>query len=597
MRAAAKAGDVAGAQITNALMKIGSMVTAAFAVDSIVRFGAEAIKAAADIGKFADQAGLTVQQFEGLDNALRSAHVPTEQLAQGFAVFSRNISDLQRGTGPFLDFLRRAAPQLVEQFRAVKDTADAFGLLTDAVNALGDRQDRVRLLTAAGAEQFAKLANAMSQGRAAIEESERSFQGLGETGVRSAQQIQDKYDELSRGLSLFAQRIVVDVASAWEKQNEPLTNYEANVRRIGELEAMLADRFIAFTGRRAQVQTELNQLIDAQVRLLGQAYASADRQAQALSQPRTVDAFKLQQDAIKAAQGELSLFMARLQTLPPQTEFISSNFAAAWQRMAAVMRATGETESAIAAARINMLRQEDQQRTQTLGNAMMADEQLAKRGQELAQARANNLISETEYQRALNVARSEYNQAQITELQSLGVTLTFQEQYQLAIEKTNVALATGKITAEQAARAHQAAAATAAAAWLGAAGNIAGSLAQAFPKQKAFAVAAAVINVAEGITKALSLPFPLNWLQAAAVAAAGLAQINAIKSAQPGGTSSAPSVNGGAASAGAGDTGPQQAPQLVTINLAPGRYSRDEVVALMSQFNDAIADGAVLKVQ
>lgn len=45
---------------------------------------------------------------------------------------------------------------------------------------------------------------------------------------------------------------------------------------------------------------------------------------------------------------------------------------------------------------------------------------------------------------------------------------------------------------------------------------------------KGFAIAQALINTYEGITKALTLPFPLNWAQAAAVAASGFAQVASI---------------------------------------------------------------------
>jgi hypothetical protein len=103
------------------------------------------------------------------------------------------------------------------------------------------------------------------------------------------------------------------------------------------------------------------------------------------------------------------------------------------------------------------------------------------------------------------------------------------------------------------------------------------------------------MNVAEGITKSLSLPFPLNWVQAAAVAASGLAQINAIKSANPGGGASVPSVNGAAGGAAASE--PASKPQqMLTLNLAPGRYSRDEVAGLIGQINEAVQDGVQLVV-
>jgi hypothetical protein len=55
---------------------------------------------------------------------------------------------------------------------------------------------------------------------------------------------------------------------------------------------------------------------------------------------------------------------------------------------------------------------------------------------------------------------------------------------------------------------------------------------KAFKLAKAVAIAEAVVNVARGISAALSLPFPFNLGAAALVAAQGYAQISAIKSSQ-----------------------------------------------------------------
>jgi hypothetical protein len=36
---------------------------------------------------------------------------------------------------------------------------------------------------------------------------------------------------------------------------------------------------------------------------------------------------------------------------------------------------------------------------------------------------------------------------------------------------------------------------------------------------------------------------------------------------------------------------------MLTVNLAPGRYSRDEVVGLMAQMQEAMNDGAQLVIR
>lgn len=118
-----------------------------------------------------------------------------------------------------------------------------------------------------------------------------------------------------------------------------------------------------------------------------------------------------------------------------------------------------------------------------------------------------------------------------------------------------------------------------------------------FKVQKAFAIANAVVNVAEGITQALRLPFPANLAAAAKVAAAGAIQIAKIKATNPGGGAAAPSLSGGSG-AGAGnaalpDNAPafaQQEPQRIAQVVVQGNLfsARETADWLIEQLSDAV---------
>lgn len=120
-----------------------------------------------------------------------------------------------------------------------------------------------------------------------------------------------------------------------------------------------------------------------------------------------------------------------------------------------------------------------------------------------------------------------------------------------------------------------------------------------FVAAKAFGIAQAVINTAEGITKALAQGGVLGFAGAAAVAAAGAAQIATIASAQPGG-SSRPSVpyssvaNAPPAGSSEGDGG-GRAPAYINIIGSKFSWNRDEVRALLGEMQDLIDDGYKLE--
>lgn len=86
--------------------------------------------------------------------------------------------------------------------------------------------------------------------------------------------------------------------------------------------------------------------------------------------------------------------------------------------------------------------------------------------------------------------------------------------------------------------------------WDDLASTAATALTTIFGDSKAAAIAAAVINTGQGITKALAtLPPPFSFAQAALTAAMGAAQIAKIRSTSVGSSGSAPSVSSAAASA------------------------------------------------
>lgn len=129
-----------------------------------------------------------------------------------------------------------------------------------------------------------------------------------------------------------------------------------------------------------------------------------------------------------------------------------------------------------------------------------------------------------------------------------------------------------------------------------------------FIAAKAFGIAEAVINTAQGITKALAtVPPPANFAAAAAVAAAGAAQIATIASARPN-SARTPTVSGGGGSygtTGAAGSGPavqtpsndNALPNTAYLQITgKGTMTMDEVRELADKFVELQKDGYKLVV-
>jgi hypothetical protein len=175
-------------------------------------------------------------------------------------------------------------------------------------------------------------------------------------------------------------------------------------------------------------------------------------------------------------------------------------------------------------------------------------------------------------------------------------TRTPLETAQMEFDKLGNLLNKGAIDWETYGRAVDAVRMNTAASVIGMAGQITSSLAGLFKDNKAFAVASAVINTAEGVTKALAQGGIWGLAGAAAVAASGAAQIASILSANPGSGSVKQPTSTAAAQT---PVAPADVGGGRAINLTlegGGRYSRNELEALFRDMNDAMGDGFKLNV-
>tara|TARA_R110000822_G_scaffold5332_2_gene22791 strand:+ start:3743 stop:5941 length:2199 start_codon:yes stop_codon:yes gene_type:complete len=93
---------------------------------------------------------------------------------------------------------------------------------------------------------------------------------------------------------------------------------------------------------------------------------------------------------------------------------------------------------------------------------------------------------------------------------------------------------------------------------------------QSFKTQKKFAIAESLVNISAGVAKALNNPYPANLAFAAQVALQGASLISTIKSSNPSGGGSAPSISGGGSSSGVASSPSNEVPQqnrVVDIRL------------------------------
>ena len=126
--------------------------------------------------------------------------------------------------------------------------------------------------------------------------------------------------------------------------------------------------------------------------------------------------------------------------------------------------------------------------------------------------------------------------------------------------------------------------------------SILGSMGQLFEGSKPIATAQALINTWQGATEALKLPFPSNLAAFATTLATGFQAVNSIKSTNKsgggGGGAGAPT----AAAGGGGAAAPATSRNVAIQFSGGGMFSQEQVVGLINQINEAVEDGAIIRV-
>jgi len=187
-------------------------------VGSAVELTKAAVTTTAELGRLATQAGVTVEQFQELHFAMRESGVAQQEFAQASATLARNLSELQSGTGPLLDYLRQSQPELLAQFQGVTDVNQAWSLLSDALANMPSAHERVRFAQVAVSESGARMIRELSAGSKAIDENRQRLNELGgvmsERTVKQAQELEDQFRKLSLVIGTSFKNAVVGAAEA-----------------------------------------------------------------------------------------------------------------------------------------------------------------------------------------------------------------------------------------------------------------------------------------------------------------------------------------------------------------------------------------------
>lgn len=519
------------ARVERAAKAMAAALAASFTIKTLINLGSEALQTADQMGKVSQQVGLTVESLSALTHAAGQSGLKFEEFRAGLLNLSKGMNE-----------------SLVEPTSRAARTFDALGI------ALRDSQGNVKSTEQVLMETAGKL----SQFQDGANKSALAMGVFGEEGVKLIPML----NQGSAGLRQMMDEAKALGAVIDSNTSAAATRFNDN---LGRLRA-------AFDGVVMRVTAQLAPTLD----MLSAMFLNLIKDGDGLKMG--VDNITI---AVKALASAAVLAAGGLAVLVELGKSIKNHFETDYGALPTINEALaklGENFSNVlgpATATLEVLKVLWSDTALAVGSANAAIDEHTGRTAPLIESTA-----------AASEAQSQFNQM-MNEGTSIMHSLRSPYESMIAAQvRLNELLLHGAIDAKTFEQANLQATAAAASSYLGLASSVGNSMSQIFNKNKAVAIASAIANTAQSVTKTLAQYGATPWgiAAAAAAAVAGAAQIATIRrtTANGGGggsvpTPSMPAIPSGSSSSSSsssssnymptGGVGPVSEPEAVRNNV------------------------------
>ena len=138
--------------LKKSLFNVKALIGAAFgalAVRALSRFVTKAVDAADSIAKTSRAIGITSDKLQELRFAADISGISMATLDSAMLGFSKRVGEARAGTGTLFTILNKTDEALLANVQSAGSVDEAFDLITQAANAMGNEMDKSALLSAA----------------------------------------------------------------------------------------------------------------------------------------------------------------------------------------------------------------------------------------------------------------------------------------------------------------------------------------------------------------------------------------------------------------------------------------------------------------
>jgi len=541
-----------------------------------------AIDTADNMGKAAQKVGVTTEELSKLEYAAKLANVSSGELQSSLMRLTKGMSDAAQGTGEAQKGFAALGIQVKASDGSLKSSTQVMEEVADRFAGMKDGAEKTALAISIFGRAGANMIPLLNGGSKAIREAGDELERMGGVvtadAARQAERFNDNITRLKETFSGLVMQLANRVLPALTTFTEKIL---AAIRHGLDLGAVVR---LMFSGDEEARLAKINARL-AEFAVLAQKGRMG--LAQVLDEESLMKEKRALEDVIKARQDSLNKLKELEQGLAGPSLADNEQRKKLEEDRAKMLQELAEKEAANEQRRRDDIAATLEARRLTYATeAELEMERYARELQNLMDARALQLLTEEQHHAMMEQANERY-QKNLTDITTRG--LTDRQKFE-------------KMSAQEQAK------------------TIFGHMQQItngvsshnkaiFNMNKAAGIANAIINAYEGISRTLkAYPYPVSVAMAALQGAAAFAQVRAIASqsfsgSSAGGARTAPALAGSTAApavsdvGGGGGGGGGSAGQTVTIQLQGEVFGREQVRNLISQINEAVSDGSVLRLQ
>ena len=545
----------------------------------------QSLKSADALAKTSDKLGIATERLAGLRHAAELSGVAAGTLDMALQRMVRRVAEAAQGSGEAVGALQELGISAKELATLAPD--EQFRRVADAMAGVGTQGDRVRLAMKLFDSEGVALVNTLALQRDGLDAAQREAEEFGtaisrvdaakieaanDALFRAQQAVKGTANTIAVNLAPYLEALATAFADAAREsggfKEEILTAFEFGAKSaaffadvVRGLQVAWKGLEVVFKGTVAAILTGLDEITTKGLETISPLVKLYNFFA---DDPITLQWQSLTDAADIARQMAVDA-VAELQALalePMPSEGVE-------QFLARVREASEKAAQAVAAAKRGQTPEQAEAAGAVAGpDALDMELDQAIRDEEMLVIQEHNARIEQEYLR---------HQAALGDLQAQG-----------ALERLEFEKKTMNAQASHV---------------LGTLANLTAGVAQhskgMFQINKAAGIANALVSTYAGVTKALAAyPPPLSFGMAAAQLAAGMAQVNAIRSTSfsGGGQGTSPSLAGSAPTVNdvpvgvASNTSTQQAGNTFNISLESGTYSDSQVRTLIERIGEVSKD-------